>query len=433
MRNLAMIPVLVTLLVLGGRCCGLADENPQRPAVPRGRIPAPKFVDDAAVVAFINDRIRAGWRDAGLEPSPQATAGEWCRRVYLDVLGRIPTVDELARFQHEPPSKRKAELVERLINSSQYESEYANYWATLWSNVLVGTPMTVDAPRQLTNRHGLALYLRSAIARNKPYDVLVYELITATGDTTPGEANFNGATNFLVDKLDDDWVAATERSAACFLAVRLQCSQCHNDPFCGRRQDEFWRMNAFFRQAKVQKLASPDGTPHAVLHDVDFVSESGDPHRAEVYFESPWAKKMNVAYPEFVGGTQINPSGALRTVNRRAELGRLMIQSSFLAPALVNRLWQHFLGFGFTESVENLGQGTVSSHPELLDGLANEFAARSYDLKPLVRWIVLSEPYGLSSCLGNKNRTDDPALGERLRFSRFYPLRCNRSRCWRRC
>ena len=424
MRHLLIVPTLVALVALGGERIGFADQNAAAAPhafVPRGPTPARKFVDDEAVVAFVDGQIRAGWKDSGLESSPTATAGEWCRRVYLDVLGRIPTVDELARFQRDPPAKRKAGLVERLLNSSQYETEYANYWATLWSNVLVGRPTIADAPTQLTNREGLAIYLRNCFARNKPYDLLVYELITATGNTTPGQADFNGATNFLVDKLDHDGVEATEQSAACFLAVRLQCSQCHNDPFCGRTQHQYWRMNAFFRQANVQALSAPDQFPRAVLRDVDFLSESGDLQRAEIYFESPWGKKMNVAYPEFVDGTRIEPSGELSAVNRRAELGRLMIQSDYLAPAIVNRLWAHFLSFGFSDSLENLGPEVSTSHPELLAALAHEFAARRYDLKSLIRWIVLSEPYGLSSSIGKKNRADDPSLGERPRYTRFYP------------
>jgi uncharacterized protein DUF1549/uncharacterized protein DUF1553 len=417
-RPLALV-TLIALLVPGSETVTAAEIRQALPAIPRRIGLSPNYLDDAAVVQFVNGQFRAGWKEAQLEPSPAATAGEWCRRAYLDIIGRIPTVDELTHFQRAPAARRKAELVERLLDSPEYTHEYAQNWATIWSNVLVGRPPAADAPRELTNREGLASYLRTCFVQNKPYDAMVYELITATGDTTPGQENFNGATNFLIDKLDDDGHEATRRSAECFLALRVQCAQCHCDPFSDWQQEQYWRMNAFFRQARAQPSLAQDRVAHAILRDVDFLGASGDARKAEIYFQS-LAGKMEVAYPIFIDGTPIDPSGAVRTVNRRQELGRLMIQSDYLSPALVNRLWAHFLGHGFSEPIENLGPGTGRTYPQVLDDLAHEFAAHGYDLKRLIRWIVLSEPYGLSSRTTNKNRQDDPALGERLQFSRFY-------------
>ena len=93
---------------------------------------------------------------------------------------------------------------------------------------------------------------------------------------------------------------------------------------------------------------------HAILRDVDYISESRDPARSEVYFPS-LKGKMQVAYPVFIDGTPIDPSGDLHTVNRRVELGRLIIQSDYLSRALVNRLWAHFLSYSFSSKVDDLG------------------------------------------------------------------------------
>jgi hypothetical protein len=87
---------------------------------------------------------------------------------------------------------------------------------------------------------------------------------------------------------------------------------------------------------------------------------------------------------------------------------------------LVNRMWAHFLGYGFTNPVDDLGEHNAPSHPELLDGLAEKFREQSFDIKELIRWIVLSKPYSLSSRTTKGNGRDDPALGEQPRFSRFY-------------
>ena len=138
---------------------------------------------------------------------------------------------------------------------------------------------------------------------------------------------------------------------------------------------------------------------------------------------------MKVAYPVFIDGTEISPSGYLPGTredgtrygtNRRQELARLIAGSPLFPKAIVNRMWAHFLGQGLTKPIDDLGEHNPPSHPELLDGLAERFREQSFDLKELVRWIVLSRPYALSSKGTAGNAIDDPALGEKPKFSRFY-------------
>ena len=112
------------------------------------------------------------------------------------------------------------------------------------------------------------------------------------------------------------------------------------------------------------------------------------------------------AMTKFVDGTAINPSGYVEDVDRRAELGRLIIKSEFLGKSLVNRYWGHFLGYGFTKPVDDLGPHNPASHPELLERLGKEFSAHDHDLRQLIRWITLSDAYALSSktATGSKSR-----------------------------
>jgi hypothetical protein len=107
-------------------------------------------------------------------------------------------------------------------------------------------------------------------------------------------------------------------------------------------------------------------------------------------------------------------------VNRRAELARFIHDSPQLELAGVNRMWAHFFGYGFTTPVDDMGPHNAASHPELLAELAGQFRAHEFDLKRLMRWIVLSEAYGLSSRVGERNAADDPEQGRPPRFSRFY-------------
>ena len=89
-------------------------------------------------VARINEEIRQVWTDNGMTPSPPATDGEWCRRVYLDILGRIPSVQELREFVNSKEADKKSKLVNKLLYDETYTEEYARNWTTIWTNILIG-------------------------------------------------------------------------------------------------------------------------------------------------------------------------------------------------------------------------------------------------------------------------------------------------------
>jgi hypothetical protein len=377
-------------------------------------------------VKFINEQVSAGWADAELEPSAAATDGEWCRRVHLDVIGRIPTLDELQAFVGDSSPTKKADLVARLLGDDAVD-EYARNWTDIWTTVLIGR----DVENDNVSRPGMRQWLRRAFSKNVPYDRFMEELVTAAGSNTNKEGidNFNGATNFLSGKMEEGGVQATAKTAQIFLGVQVQCTQCHNHPFNKGKQNQFWEMNAFFRQARaLRRFEQTMDIQSIELVDEDFAGEGGDPQAAEIYYELRNGLKK-VAYPVFVDGTEISQSGYLPGksengeaygTNRRQELARLIKASPFMPKAIVNRMWAHFLGYGFTKPVDDLGEHNPPSHPELLDGLAEQFREQSFDLKELIRWIVLSKPYGLSSRVSAKNAKDDPTLGEKPKFSHFY-------------
>src|SRR6476646_4213222 len=118
-------------------------------------------------VAYINEQIRAGWQAHALPPSAQATDGEWCRRIYLDILGRIPSVDELDRYERDHSTVKKQSLVNRLL-SDQYGEEYAQNWSHIWTAILIGRPPAMPDRKSLVDRDGMEKYLRDSFARNKP-------------------------------------------------------------------------------------------------------------------------------------------------------------------------------------------------------------------------------------------------------------------------
>lgn len=372
-------------------------------------------------VAMINELIEQGWRDYEIRPAPEVDDARWCRRVYLDILGRIPSLEELESFVSERGANKRAELVQRLLHDGRYTEEYARNWSTIWTNTLIGRSGGTDR-RDLTNREGMQKYLRDSFATNKSYNRIVYELVTATGATKPGEENFNGAVNFLVGKVtEDDGVLATSSTSRIFLGLQVQCTQCHNHPFNKWKQQTFWEFNAFFRQT-VALRRFVDGTrdvDYAELADQDFAGQAGNPDDAVIFYELRNGLTKS-AYPAFIDHPPIDARGRVSDVNRRQELARQMMESPFLDKMIVNRMWAHFLGYGFTKPVDDLGPHNPPSHPELLERLAAEFRGNSYDLKELITWITLSRPYQLEAKITAHNQIDDPTIGESPKFSNFY-------------
>ncbi len=404
----ATVTLVLTVAVLPRPCMSAGPE----PASPSNRAPYPQ-------VAIIDRLISAHWEANGLTPSPPATDGEWCRRAHLDILGRIPRVEELERFLADPAPERKRRLVARLLGD-EYIEEYAANWTTLWTNILIGRSGGTER-RSLVNRAGLSQSLRRAFQRNMTYDRLVAELVSAQGVSKPGEEGFNGFVNFISGNLEENAVQATAKTSQIFLGLQIQCTQCHNHPFNDWKQNQFWEMNAFFRQTRaLRRFENRRDIESVELVNQDFAGENNRPEEAVLFYELRNGLSK-AAYPVFVDGAKLkSDSGYVSDVDRRTELASLIVNSEYLAPALVNRLWSHFLGYGFTKPVDDMGPHNPPSHPELLAALAEEFKSHSYDLKQLMTWILLSEPYGLSSKRTPRNKQDDPALGEKPAFSHFY-------------
>jgi len=372
-------------------------------------------------VERINELVRKSWADHNLSPSAVENEAKWARRLYIDLLGRIPSLNELREFEGDRSPDKRGILVKKLLYQDRYTLDYARNWTTIWTNLLIGRTGGT-ANNSLVSREGMQKYLRDSFARNKPYHQMVQELITATGTTKPGLPGFNGAANFLADKVNDENATlATAAVSKLFMGLQIQCTQCHNHPFNDWKQDKYWEFNAFFRQTRALRRFVPgtNDVAHAELIDQDYAGESNDPEKADLFYELRNGL-VKVAYPVFVDGTRINPSGYVQDVNRRGELAKLMLDSPFVDQAAVNRMWGHFFGYGFTKPVDDLGSHNIPSNPELLAYLSDAFRQSGYDQKQLMEWLVLSEAYQLSSRATSGNQRDDPNLGELPRFTHYY-------------
>ncbi len=137
----------------------------------------PLYADNSSAipqVAFIDSQIETAWADADIKPVDQATDSEWCRRVYLDLIGRIPAVEEVLQYKNDNSRNKQSDLIDRLLGE-EYTEEYSKHWANVWTTILVGR----DDGNRMIDRDGMRKYLQSSWESNIPYDQFVEELLTA--------------------------------------------------------------------------------------------------------------------------------------------------------------------------------------------------------------------------------------------------------------
>ncbi len=220
---------------------------------------ASKGGDD--IVSFINKKIREGWEANQLRPSAKATDAEWCRRAYLDLIGRIPTIAELDQFLKDNPAKRKENLIDRLLGevpkngaiNDRYLEEFAGKRATIYTNLLIGRP--VGNQNQIEHsREGMEQYLRRSFLENKPYDQLVQEIVSAEGASTPVWK----ATTARRTSTSSTSPGPIQTRPSPPRAQRRTSSVCKSNarsaqPSVQRLEaDQFWSFNAFFRQTRKE-------------------------------------------------------------------------------------------------------------------------------------------------------------------------------------
>ncbi len=389
----------------------------KQPKLPSPKKPAPKkkIVDvlvkgeSAAQVAYINEEIRKKWKETKITPSDRCTDYEVIRRASLDIIGRIAKPAEVKRFLSDPPERRRSLLIERLLASDEYATNWANIW-TVWLMTRSGALN----PGMSIYHEQMKVWLEEKFAgKDMQYDQMVTDLLTATGKT-----NENQAVNYILAHLGEpirnnrnagkfEMVPVTSRTTRLFLGVRTQCTQCHDHPFNDdAKQKQFWGINAFFRQVDAP-LGRPMRTRqrNAVGRVLELVDNEDLNDRGRVSYERRNGLVL-LTKPAFLDGTEMPELKKGDT--RRKELAKFIIKSPFFAKAYVNRMWAHFLGRGFTKVVDDFGsEQNEVSHPELLEKLGKDFVRYNHRPRDLIRWICNSEAYGLSSKTNKTNDKED--------------------------
>jgi len=350
----------------------------------------PRSLASASLNAnFLDPLLEAFWEEEGVKPPRPASDEEFLRRAYLDIIGRIPNIQETQAFLTTKEADKRAKLVERLLDHVDYQKNFA----TVWTNLLIGRG---DKGRNV-DRVALNDWLRKQFAANRPWNEVVYDLVTATGSNQE-----NGAVNFTLAHLEAEAVPLTSRTTRLFLGQQLQCTQCHDHPQNDWKQSDFWGMNAFFRGIKTEEKRAADATG---LERYDHTELSDQPTDAFARFERRNGM-MGVAFPRFLDGEKL-PPGSNRI--RRVELGERIADpdSDLLPRAMANRMWAHFMGRGFVNPVDDIGPHNTPLAPEVFDALAEEFRAGGFDIKQLIRWITSSKAYQATSLRESKGGSAD--------------------------
>lgn len=361
---------------------------------------------DEQIVGLINKQLETSWQENGVKPSPRANDYEWLRRVYLTFTGRIPTLDESDSFLSESSDRKYASLINQIAD----DDERASYLAVVWTNLLIGR-----TEKRGVNREKLFDYLVGMFENNKPWMQTVDELITASGRNDQ-----NGAANFLLAHLNNEATPATAVTARLFLGEQISCVQCHDHPFAKNlKQNEYWALNAFFKDTRQKSVALASKSDVGMEEPAWMLVDRSDKDRMTYFTTRSGLQKA--VLPSYDGRTMPVDSDG----NRREKLAQLLATDSRhrVARSMVNRMWAHFFGYGFTPQVDDMGTHAVVSQPELLRLLTEAFVKSDYDVKRLMVWIAKSEAWHLSSDLTASNEIDRPDDGEVALFSRVYVRR----------
>jgi hypothetical protein len=350
--------------------------------------------------------VEATWRAAGIVPAPPASDGEFLRRLTLDLAGRIPTLPEARAFLGDRSPDKRARAVDRLLASD----EFAEHWGGgIYADLLFGDE---DKAAKLERRYDPAAWLVQAFAENRPYDQLATQLITASGDLRD-----NGAVAFIGSRARGGGgpEAVAGATARIFLGLQIQCAQCHDHPYDPRwHQEDFYGLVAFFARTKAkneksgkEKSGNAEAAPAmAMAPDAEMAAPGkAKPDKTLVLLEAPRGEaKMRRPHtetdvtvrPRFLGRELTARPGD----TRRRTVARAIVASDLFPKAMVSRTWAQLLGHGVMDPWDDLGAEDDPRHPPLLRALAEQFVASRYDIKALIRTIVLSSAYGRSASGG---------------------------------
>ena len=365
----AEVDPIYQLLMMGPREQFIHRRNarlqqlPPPPQVPQ--IPGPTHNE-------IDRFVVARWQEAGLsaatEPPPVGTDPVFLRRVYVDVLGRIPTLEETRRFLDDGEPDKRNRLIDELLGR---HDEYADHWTPFWEEAIASNPAPIVGG--IPSRGDYQDWIRQHFQKNTPFDLIVAELIDPRmpGHRPSELHDILGKptqSGFILNQTHTNTIQTAAVVGQVFLGTGMKCASCH-DHF----ENEEWPQSRFLGFGGLFQATD--------LDQIRCEKRIGGPVAAGFPFEIPGAP---TTVPEDLEG--------------RLHLAAFMITDPLnprFSKTLVNRLWRRYLGLGLFEPIDDFRIDTPASHPELLDWLAHDFMTHGYDITHTMRKILNSRTYQL--------------------------------------
>ena len=382
-----------------------------------------------------------------LPPNARATDEVFLRRVYLDTVGRIPSLKETQAFLADPAADKRVKLIDQLLASPGYQQNYFNFWA----DVLRLKSTTIGGGQSLPAGLAYADWLKQSLAANKPYDVMVKELITAEGKTYD-----NGAVGFYIRdyNMQLDNMAVTTQV---FLGTQMVCAQCHDHPF-----DKWSMMDYYQMAAHTYGVTGSNGLVGRSVTDTMY-SKKGKKGKNGSAASAAERKEMGKAMTEILRplryNTVVRTSRALKLPHDYqydnakpfdvvqpvipaafAPDGKVTVEGQSPVDAyaqwmtskenprftlvIANRLWKKVMGQGVIEPVDELTDSTVPTNPALMTYLEKLMKELSYDMKGFLRVVMNTESYQRASY------TKELTLGEPFYFPGPLMRRMSAEQIW---
>jgi len=394
---------------------------------------------------FIDDHVMDKLQTLQIAPSELCDDATYLRRVMLDLIGTLPTAEEVQQFVADQSTNKRAELVDSLMS----RPELVDYWTLQIGDLLQNRKERDHDVRGAKGVRGMHAWLRNQIQINRPWNELAYEVLTASGSTSQ-----NPAVGYYVVTVGEKQAHESEVAdsvAQSFLAARIGCAKCHNHPLEKYTQDDYYHFIAFFAHVMLDRKSPSDGatvlfqgtrhlqnlekrlsTDEGELNKLR--SEGGDAKQIEdkekrltqLKDEIKRNREATPSVNQPRTGKSLGPQTLDRTsvdiataTDPRAALATWMIspENKAFAGSMVNRLWKHFFAVGLVEPVDDMRDTNPPTNAPLLDALVKELIDSGYDLRHLMKMMVTSRTYQLAS-----DTTSDNANDTRF-YSHYYAKR----------
>ncbi len=335
---------------------------------------------------FIDEMAAEKFADLGLEPSPVCDDATFVRRAYLDAIGSLPDRNQVQAFLESKDADKRSKLIDQLLGLTGdpsldiYNERYAAFWTLRWSDLIRNNSASLGEQGMWAMHN----WIRDAFRSNRPFDSFVKQLVTAKGSIYS-----NGPANYY--RVHADPSALTEATSQLFMGVRLECAKCHQHPFESISQADYYRMSAFFA-----RVGSKNSEEFGLFgrETVVMVRPNGESNHPRT------GKKMDP--------TPLNGKPMDHLLDRRIPLAEWLTdrENPYFARAVVNRYMGYLLGVGLVDPVDDMRSTNPPSNEKLLNALAKDFTDNGYDLKLLMRNIMKSRLYSLSSQPTASNAND---------------------------